>query len=317
MKFAMIGAGGIGCYYAAKLVAAGHEVVFVARGEHLTALQQNGLSLEHPYFSFAGSVSATDVEGLCKQYKGSDFDLLFIASKGSTTSAIMEQMKVWLDQCDTPVLSIQNGVMNEGLIANTVGVKRTIGGLAIKIGAHVLEPGVIEATGMAQIDFGAWPSESANPNLKEFLIELSAVFEEAGIPNQLYNDVSYALWRKLIINNAVNPITALTMKDTQTVTRDPILRQTVYQIMQETARAARFANVNMTEDDVEDMFKLICEFDAIKTSMLVDREKGRQMEIQEICGPVIDYCRQSGQPAASTELICHLLQHASGQMLET
>lgn len=316
MKFAMIGAGGIGCYYAAKLVNAGHDVVFVARGEHLKVLQQQGLEITHPDFFFSAPVSATDIQGLCDDYNGSDFDLLILASKGSTTSSIMDQMKPWLDACDTPVLSIQNGVMNEGIIANTVGLKRTIGGLAIRIGAHVLEPGKIEATGKAQIDFGAWPSESANPHLKDFLCELSSIFDSADIPKQLYEDVSYALWRKLLINNAINPITALTMKDTQTVTKDPVLKQAVYKIMQETARAARCANVNMTEDDVAEMFRLICEFDAIKTSMLVDREKGRPMEIQEICGPVIDYCRQAGDPATTTELICHLLQHASDQMIE-
>ncbi|QSA20948.1 2-dehydropantoate 2-reductase, partial [Vibrio furnissii] len=117
-----------------------------------------------------------------------------------------------------------------------------------------------------------------------------------GIPNQLYDDVSYALWRKLMINNAVNPITALTMQDTGVVTRDPVLRRTIHTIMQETARAASVAGVTMTEQDVDAMFDLICQFDAIKTSMLVDREKGRPMEIHEICGPVIENCRQLGEP---------------------
>jgi len=314
LRFAVIGAGGIGCYYAAKLVDAGHDVIFVARGEHLNALQQKGLTLTHPNYSFSGAVNATDIAGLCENYQSADFDLLILASKGGTTDPIMKQMKDWLDKSDTPVLSIQNGVTNEGVIANSIGIKRTIGGLAIKIGGHVVSPGEVEATGIAQIDFGAWPSDAVNPTLRPFLNEISHIFTQAGIPNELYEDVSYALWRKLLINNAVNPITALTMKDTQTVTRDPVLRKTVYKIMEETARAANYANVNMTDSDVEEMFTLICNFDAIKTSMLVDREKGRPMEIHEICGPVIDYCRQGGEPATTTELISHLLQHASGQL---
>ncbi len=314
LKFAVIGAGGIGCYYAAKLVDAGHDVVFVARGKHLYGLQQHGLSLTHTDYSFSNAVTATDINGLCTSYQCDDFDLLIIASKGSTTNPILEQMKPWLNNSDTPILSVQNGVTNEGIIANAVGINRTIGGLAIKIGAHVISPGCVESTGLAQIDFGAWPSAALNPTLEPFLNELSDVFSSAGIPNQLYDDVSYALWRKLMINNAVNPITALTMKDTQTVTQDPVLRSTVHKIMEETARAANFADVKMSEQDVDEMFNLICEFDAIKTSMLVDREKGRPMEIHEICGPVIDYCRQAGEPATTTELISHLLQHASGQL---
>ncbi|MCG6257832.1 ketopantoate reductase family protein [Vibrio furnissii] len=313
MKFAILGAGGIGCYYAARLLHAGHDVVLVARGAHLDALQSQGLSLSHPDFSFEGRVNATDVAGLCKQENAADFDLLILASKGSTTAPILAQMQPWLAGSSVPMLSIQNGVTNEQVIAEALGVERTIGGLAVKIGAHVLSPGVVEATGIAQIDFGAWPNVQHNPTLQPWLEQLAAVFLDAGIPNQLYDDVSYALWRKLMINNAVNPITALTMQDTGVVTRDPVLRHTIHTIMQETARAASVAGVTMTEQDVDAMFDLICQFDAIKTSMLVDREKGRPMEIHEICGPVIENCRQLGEPAVTTELISQLLQHASGQ----
>ncbi|WP_417868962.1 ketopantoate reductase family protein [Vibrio furnissii] len=313
MKFAILGAGGIGCYYAARLLHAGHDVVLVARGAHLDALQSHGLSLSHPDFSFEGRVNATDVAGLCKQENAADFDLLILASKGSTTAPILAQMQPWLAGSSVPMLSIQNGVTNEQVIAEALGVERTIGGLAVKIGAHVLSPGVVEATGIAQIDFGAWPNVQHNPTLQPWLEQLAAIFLDAGIPNQLYDDVSYALWRKLMINNAVNPITALTMQDTGVVTRDPVLRRTIHTIMQETARAASVAGVTMTEQDVDAMFDLICQFDAIKTSMLVDREKGRPMEIHEICGPVIENCRQLGEPAVTTELMSQLLQHASGQ----
>ncbi|KQH88007.1 ketopantoate reductase family protein [Vibrio furnissii] len=313
MKFAILGAGGIGCYYAARLLHAGHDVVLVARGAHLDALQSQGLSLSHPDFSFDGRVNATDVAGLCKQENAADFDLLILASKGSTTAPILAQMQPWLAGSSVPMLSIQNGVTNEQVIAEALGVERTIGGLAVKIGAHVLSPGVVEATGIAQIDFGAWPNVQHNPTLQPWLEQLAAIFLDAGIPNQLYDDVSYALWRKLMINNAVNPITALTMQDTGVVTRDPVLRRTIHTIMQETARAASVAGVTMTEQDVDAMFDLICQFDAIKTSMQVDREKGRPMEIHEICGPVIENCRQLGEPAVTTVLISQLLQHASGQ----
>lgn len=314
MKFAMIGAGGIGCYYAARLIKAGHQVVFVARGEHLKALQSQGLSLHHPDFTFQQAVDATDVQGLCQTHSADSFDLLIIASKGSTTGPILAEMHSWLSQSDVPLLSIQNGVRNEQVIANALGMKRTIGGLAVKIGAHVVSPGVVQATGIAQIDFGAWPNNETNPELAARIGYLQGLFSAAGIPNQLYTDVNYALWRKLMINNAVNPITALTQKDTRVVTQDPVLRATIRSIMQETARAAAVDGVVMSEQDVTEMFELICQFDAIKTSMLVDREKGRPMEIEDICGPVIANCREAGEPAHHTELISRLLQHASGQM---
>ncbi|WP_228730424.1 ketopantoate reductase family protein [Shewanella yunxiaonensis] len=311
MKFAIVGAGGIGCYYAARLIHAGHECVLVARGKHLQALQQHGLQLQHPQFVFDAPVIATDVAGLCQDYACEDFDLLILAAKSSATIPLMEQLQSWVVTAKTPMLSLQNGVTNEKHIAAIMGMERTAGGLAVKIGAHIVAPGKVEATGEAQIDFGAWPSAAANPGLQPLLAVLSPLFTEAGIPNTLYDKVNYALWRKLVINNGVNPLTALTLMDTQAVTSDPVLRHTVHRMMEETARAANIAGVSLTAEDVEQMFSLICRFDAIKTSMQVDREKGRPMEIEDICGPVIQYCREGGQPAETTELIRTLLLRAS------
>lgn len=82
-------------------------------------------------------------------------------------------------------------------------------------------------------------------------------------------------------------------------------------MMQETARAANVAGVTISEQDVNDMFDLICKFVDIKTSMQVDMERGRTLEINEICGPVIDYCQQINQPAETTELIYKLLVNAA------
>ena len=307
MKFAILGAGGIGCYYAARLADAGHAVLAVARGEHLRALQQQGLTLNHPEFTFRAPLPATDIAGLLRDHRCDEFDLLILAVKSTATRAVMEQMHSWLNQGSTPVMSLQNGVTNEAIIAGTVGRKRTIGGLGIRIGAHITAPGVVSATGEAHVDFGAWPNAKENPVLQPWLPTLSDLLTDAHIPNTLYDDVEYALWRKLILNNGVNPLTALTLMDTRAVTSDPVLRQNVYTMMMEGGRAARAAGVNIHDSDVTEMFDVICHFDAIKTSMQVDREHGRTMETDDICGPVIEYCRQAGKPAQVTELIRTLL----------
>ncbi|KFZ37897.1 2-dehydropantoate 2-reductase [Shewanella mangrovi] len=311
MRFVVLGAGGIGCYYAARLLAAGHRVLLVARGEHLLALQQQGLNVEHPQFSFQQAVEATDIQGLISDYRASDFDWLLLAAKSSATLPMMQQLQAWLSANPAlPVLSLQNGVDNEAHIAEVIGKARTVGGLAVKIGAHILAPGRVEATGIAHVDFGAWPNTQENPALQTELGLLSQIFTEANIPNALYDDVSYALWRKLVINNGVNPLTALTLLNTQEVTQHPVFTQTVKSMMQETGRAANAAGVHLTEQDIDEMYQLICGFDAIKTSMLVDRLKGRAMEIDDICGPVIRECKAAGQPALTTELIQSLLLNA-------
>ncbi|MCH1918215.1 2-dehydropantoate 2-reductase [Shewanella sp. A3A] len=311
MRFVVLGAGGIGCYYAARLQAAGHRVVLVARGAHLQAMQQQGLGVEHPQFSFQQAVVATDVAGLINDHPATSFDWVLLTGKSSATQPMMQQLASWLaDNSALAVLSLQNGVDNEAHIAAAIGKQRTVGGLAVKIGAHIVAPGQVSATGMAQVDFGAWPNATENPQLQARLPLLSQVLSEAKIPNTIYDDVSYALWRKLVINNGVNPLTALTLLDTKALTQHPVLTQTVKAMMQETARAANAAGVPLTDADVEEMYQLICGFDAIKTSMQVDRLKGRPMELADICGPVIRGCQTAGQPAQTTELIQALLLNA-------
>jgi len=311
MRFVIIGAGGIGCYYAAKLLKAGHECVLIARGQQLQALVEAPLGVSHPEFCFREQVTATDIDGLCSDYQADDFDLLILSTKGGTTAELMAQLKLWLTDSALPVLSLQNGVSNEPLIAQVISKERTLGGLAVKIGAHTVHPGMVEATGEARIEFGAWPSAPQNPGQESLLITLSSVFSDAGIPNRICQDVSHALWCKLVINNGVNPLSALTLKNTGELTSDPTYRHTVYKMMQETARAANAAGVALTDADVEEMFQLICNFEPIKTSMQVDREKGRPMELNEICQPVIEYCKQASKPAETTELIYRLLVDAS------
>ncbi len=310
LNIAMIGAGGIGCYYGARLVSAGHRVVFVARGEHLQALNRDGLKVIHPSFDFHQAVEAMSMETLREQFPCAQFDLIILATKSGATLDFLAQMAPWLESADTPVLSIQNGVMNEVKIAHQLGRSRTLGGLAVRIGGHIIVPGVVEVAGESQIELGAWPNSASNDFSQQQLNTWVAAFNQAGIPTTNFDDIQYALWRKLIINNALNPLTALTLKNTQQVLHDPVLKQTAYQMMIETARAAKQADVAIESHDVDDMFELINGFDAIKTSMLVDREKGRPMEIDDICGPVIDYCQQSGEPATTTQLIACLLKCA-------
>ncbi|MBF9003107.1 ketopantoate reductase family protein [Vibrio nitrifigilis] len=311
MKFAMLGAGGIGCYYAARLIEAGHECILVARGNHLTALQQDGLHIDHADFHFDQPVTATDVAGLCRDHDSQSFHLLILGAKGGATQAMLAEMDDWLGTSSVPILSIQNGVTNEGLIEACVGRERTIGGLGIYISGHIVAPGKIKAQGAGQIDFGAWPTTALNPEMAQLCQQLSEVFTQAQIPNRLYDDVRYALWRKLVINNGVNPITALTDLKTGAVTQDPVLRKTVYTMMEETARAANAAGVPLKKADVDEMFDLICHFGDIKTSMQVDMEQGRHLEVHEICDPVIEYCRQTDEPAVTTELIARLLVNAA------
>lgn len=308
MRFLMIGAGGIGAYYAARLQTAGHDLVLTARGDHLKALQQKGLKVEHSEFQFDQPVTALDHTALINTQQANQFDLIIVSLKSGATRSLLSELNTWLADADTPVLSLQNGVDNEPQIASMIGNNRTIGGLAVRIGGHILQPGIIEAKGPAQVVMGAWPKASSTPELHSRLHILVDTFNEAGIPTTLSDDIQYQLWRKLLINNGVNPLSALTMLDTQRLTHHPAYSKAVYHMMEETAQAAKAEGVTLDKSDVDEMYNLIRNFEAIKTSMLVDKEKGRPLELDEICGAVLRRCKALGLEAPTTELVQALLK---------
>lgn len=309
MKILIWGAGGIGGFYGSKLQSAGHEVVYVARGIHLEALQNTGLTIHHPDYHFSDSVNAVCQNQLQRQYRCNDFDLIILSVKSTATASFVSDMGGWLSETNTPILSLQNGVDNERLLSEIVGEQRVLGGLAVRIGGHILEPGIIEAKGIAQVIFGQWQSNSHKKiNNDNLLKKLLLIFNQADIDAFLSPDIRRELWRKLIINNGVNPLSVLTETDTRHLTSDPVLKRSVYKMMEETVLAAACDGVVLNQSDVEEMFELISTFDAIKTSMLVDYEKGRHVEVEAICDAVIERCHSINADCSVTELVSTLVK---------
>jgi 2-dehydropantoate 2-reductase len=166
----------------------------------------------------------------------------------------------------------------------------------------------VEAVGPAQILLGAWPDTVGNSALADLAQQFAQVFQTAGIPATASPDIRRELWRKLLINNGVNPLSALTGLDTGRLTADPVLGRTVHALMEEAAAAARLEGVPLDRKDVDEMYHLIHTFDPIKTSMLVDREQGRPLELDGICGAVTRRLEAAGEEAPWTRLIRALLE---------
>jgi len=309
LRVLMIGAGGIGAYYAARLATAGHSVVLTARGGHLTALQSAGLRVDYDGERMDCQLPAVDHPTLVQNYQPDDFDLVAVALKSTATGPVMEELGDWLQSGSVPVLSLQNGVDNEPLIADVIGENRVLGGLAVRIGGHIVEPGKVFAEGVAQIVMGAWPQAGAPDDIRLPLLDrLEGAFNEAGIPTTVTDDIRYELWRKLVINNGVNPLSALTGLDTRSLTHHPEFGKIVYGMMSETVEASKADGANLGQKDLDEMFDLISNFNAIKTSMLVDKEKGRPLELDSIAGAVLRRCERLDIPAPYTQTVNALLQ---------
>ncbi|MTI97305.1 MAG: 2-dehydropantoate 2-reductase [Marinobacter adhaerens] len=308
----MIGAGGIGGYYAARLARAGHELVLTARGDHLNALKAQGLTVDYEGEVLHQALPAFSHTELIQKHEPDDFDLIVIALKSTATASVMAELASWLESAAVPVLSLQNGVDNEPVIAEVVGEDRVLGGLAVRIGGHITEPGQVFAEGVAQVVMGAWPRQRPDDLRISLLRRLEALFNAAGIPTTVSDNIRYELWRKLVINNGVNPLSALTGLDTRSLTHHPEFGKIVHGMMAETVAASKADDVNLGPEDLAEMFALISNFNAIKTSMLVDKEKGRPLELDSIAGAVLRRCDRLGIEAPYTMTVNALLAHSQG-----
>jgi 2-dehydropantoate 2-reductase len=318
MRFTIMGAGGIGCYYGARLAAVGQEVDFIARGAQLQVLKTQGLTVRHGDWVFSRSVQAFTLSEYLAQVAAEQIDAVVVCVKGTATHEVAQALGPWSAASKGKgayFISLQNGVDNEAVLAAEVGEDRVIGGLAVRIGSHQVVPGQVEAVGPGQVELGIWPVTKAADPRGAFLEKLIPVFQDAGIPAKAVRDIRHELWRKLLINNGVNPLSALTGLDTGALTRHPDFTRVVYGLMVEAGRAAAADGVPLGQSDWDEMYRLICEFDPIKTSMLVDREHGRELEVDTICGAVLQRSARLGLEAPYTLSVYSLLKHAQLESL--
>lgn len=313
MNILILGAGGIGAYFGSRLLDAGHRVSFVVQGEHGHALTQYGLHLEHPVHRYDGPVTTLDIAALTPD-RIARFDGVLVCVKATATITVAGALATALAPLPTTegpwVLSLQNGVDNEAQLAEALGPHRVLGGLTRRIGAHIIHPGHVRATGPCETIIGHWPNArqtSLDAAANDRLSALASNFTAAGIPTELSDDIFTELWRKLIINNGVNPLAALLQVETGVLTGDAALTKMVHALMAEAALAARADGVHLDAAAVDAMHHLISTFDSIKPSMLIDRERGRPPELDAICGAVMRRCERQGLDAPYTRSIATLL----------
>jgi 2-dehydropantoate 2-reductase len=307
MKFLILGAGGIGSYFGARLINAGHDVIFVARAKQLEALQQKKLKLQHPEFCFSKKVIAYSIDEI-KSFDAHYFDAVLLTTKSTSTLTLAKHLQMWFaNEKKIPyIISLQNGVENEEILSNSLNKKYIIAGLTRKIGAHIVSPAVITATGTAETILGSLEETKEN---QTFLENLEKVFNDAKIPTQISVNIKLELWKKLIINNGVNAICALLKKETGVIMHHEKLSKIVYGLMNETARAALNIGIRISKKEIDAMFDLITNFDSIKPSMFVDVENNREIELDEICNVVIKNCEAQGLDAPYTRTISTLLEY--------
>jgi 2-dehydropantoate 2-reductase len=231
MKIAVIGSGGVGGYFGARLAAAGTDVTFVARGSHLEAMQNHGLQI----YSALGDLHLDKVNCTADTASIGQVDVVMIAVKLWATDEAVAAAKPLIGP-DTAVVSFQNGIVAADVVRGAHGDKHTMGGVAA-IAALIEEPGVIRHNGqMASLLFGELDGSSSSR--AEALLKACT---DAGIQAKLSDDVHTAIWQKFVMLATMSSMTALCRMPIGPILKEPSTRGLLQQVMETDVHDRRLA----------------------------------------------------------------------------
>jgi 2-dehydropantoate 2-reductase len=302
MHVLVYGAGAVGGYYGACLQAGGHAVTFVARGATLEALRRRGLTIERPDTERPDTpLVLPEVTVVDDPATADQADLVLVCVKSYDTPAAAAALRAVVGP-DTIVVSLQNGVENEALLAAGLGVSPLLVAFT-RIGVAVREPGVIAYSGRGEIYFGE-PDGRESARAAAF----SAALERAGIPHERRPDVLVRAWEKLAWNAGFNAVTTLTDTTVGEVLDRPATRRLVVAAMEEVDAVATALGIPVrrtrTAAVLDDSRRGLRDF---ATSMLQDRRRGRRLEWDALGGAVVRAAERAGVPVPVNRTLCALL----------
>lgn len=276
MRIAVVGCGAMGSVYAARLGAAGHDVLVVdSWADHINAIRNRGLAISGPDGERVVHVRAFTV------VPEETVDLVILAVKAAAVGTAARQLQALMDE-DTCVLAIQNGLGSAEEAAKVVGEDRLAVGVASGFGASRPEPGRVHHSAMRALRFGAYAGLGADP-----LGRVVAAWRAAGFDAAAVHDIVGMQWEKLICNVAYSAPCALTAKTVGEVRDDEHIGPVSRAAATEAWETARALGIDVA---VEDPVQLVRDFasrmPSAKPSALLDHEVGRASEIDVINGAV-------------------------------
>jgi 2-dehydropantoate 2-reductase len=294
-SFAVVGAGGVGGYFAAVLARAGYRVSVVARGPHLDAIRRDGLRIQSPKGDFTTKVEkASD-----KPEDIGPVDAVILAVKAWQVTEAAGSMLPLLTSA-TRVLPLENGVEATAQLQRIMGPHVPLMGLC-RIVAFVVSPGCIRHGGLEPTIALGEPDGSA---LTENALALAEALKAAGVTVQTPPDIQAALWEKLIFIAAVSGTGAVTRSTIGEVRACPPARELLRHLMEEVVAVAPSRGIRLPEDVIARTMAFVDDSPADGTaSMQRDIAAGRPSELEAIIGAVVRFGDQAGVPTPAMDYV--------------
>ncbi len=287
MRIAIMGSGGVGGYFGSRLVQAGQDVTFIARGAHLNALKQTGIRLISVKGDFAGPVQATDDPETV-----GTVDLVLVGTKAWQVADAGKAMLPMIGPA-TAVLPLQNGVEAAEELIKVVGAKPVLGGLC-RIISYRSQPGEITHMGAdPTIVFGELDgSETARCKW------IANTFNAAvGVEAEPTQNIRVALWQKFLFMPPVSSVGAVTRAPLGVIRQVPETRELLVAAIQEVKCLAEASDVALPASAVDATMSFIDGLPANTTaSMQRDITDGKPSELESQTGAVVRLAGKLGVP---------------------
>jgi 2-dehydropantoate 2-reductase len=295
MKIAIFGTGGVGGYFGGRLAQIGEDVTFIARGEHLKAIKQNGLKVSSINGDFviqpAQTTDSTESVG--------EVDLIILATKAWQLDSAIEQIKPLIGE-NTTIVPLLNGMEHMEKLISAFGNKHVIGGLC-RISSFVVGAGQINHVAVlpyiayGELDNSKSDRVSAIHNMFSKLDNLTA---------EIPADINIAMWEKYVYISGTSGVGALSRVPIDEYREVPEYRNMLIQSMTETTKIARAHGVPLAENLVDEMMKRIdVSPKGMMASMQKDIMEGRPSELDAQIGGVIRMGKKFNIPTPMHEKI--------------
>lgn len=305
MKVAIMGAGGVGGYFGARLAHSGCDVHFIARGAHGAALRSQGLQLN----SALGDLHLKDLQVTETPQGVGVADVVLFGVKLWDTEAAAEAIRPLVGP-HTAVISLQNGVVKDDILRGVLGPQAVAGGVCY-IAATIAAPGVIAHTGVLQkLVFGEYDG-SHSARLEAFL----QACQGAGIEAEISADIRKTIWEKFVMLVGLSATTAATRLPIGRVRSHPQSRRVLQQIMEEVVAVGLAQGVPLAPDFATDRLRFCDQLPAAMTSSMAhDLERGNPLEVRWLSGDVARRGAELGVPTPANALVHGILAlHAEGR----
>jgi len=299
MRIAIYGTGGAGGYFGARLALAGHDVTFIARGDHLKAIRASGLILETPEGEFTArpAKASDDVAAML------DAEMVILGVKAWQVRAAGEALKTVL-QPGASIIPLQNGVEAAGELTQALRSAPVLGALC-KTFSRISAPGRIRSIGgINEIRFGELDNRAS-----ERTTRLCEAFVAAGVKADVPADIHKALWEKFLVVTAFGGVGAVSRAPIGVLRAMPGTRALLEQCAAETAAVGRARGIELAQSAAADTLAFIERMaPASTTSLQRDIADGRPSELDYWNGAVVRLGREAGVATPTHSFITDVLQ---------